>query len=95
MHRPNYSGPEFIKRFAAHDSDIHVILKYGQGHQTWCDLLDPKQGYNHAKFDRHLLNSVCQKANAEVFVKSDNMSIISLACVQKWKLVLTSLQISS
>ena len=38
-----------------------LFLK-GQGHQTWSKLLDLKQGYNHAKFERPPLNSVRQKA---------------------------------
>ena len=35
-----------------------MILTYlccedSQGHQTWYESLDLKQGYNHAKFERH------------------------------------------
>ena len=41
-----------LKQFAVYDSDIPVTLKYGQGHQTWYELLHPKQGYNHTKFER-------------------------------------------
>ena len=41
---------------------IPVILKKkGQGHHTWYELLDPKQGYNCTNFERPLLNSVRQK----------------------------------
>ena len=40
------------KQFAVYDSDTPVTLKQGQGHQTWYELVDPKQGYNHAKFER-------------------------------------------
>ena len=29
-----------------------VTLKQGQGHKTLYDLVDPKQGYNQAKFER-------------------------------------------
>ena len=38
-----------------------MTLKYGQGHHTWHDLLDPKQAYIQAKFERPPLNSVRQK----------------------------------
>ena len=41
------------------------------------------QGHNHAEFERPSLNSVCQKANDNIFVQSENMSIISLEYVQK------------
>ena len=34
------------------------------------DMKDPKQGYNHAKFERPPLNSVYQKANVKAFAKS-------------------------
>ena len=54
-----------------------MTLKLGQDHQTWYDLLDPKQGFDHAKFERPPLHSVSQKANIKVFVKSENISIIS------------------
>ena len=45
-----------------------MILTYlwswnSQGYQTWYKLLDPNQGYDHAKFERPALNSVQQKAN--------------------------------
>ena len=44
------------------------------------------EDYNHANFERPPLNSVCQKANVEVFVKSEKiMSIISHENVQNWK----------
>ena len=34
MHRLNYSGQESKQQFPVHESDIPVILKYNQGHQT-------------------------------------------------------------
>ena len=33
-------------------TDTAVTLKPDQGHQTLCELVDSKQGYNHAKFER-------------------------------------------
>ena len=81
MHCLNYNGQESKKQFAVYDSDTPVTLKYGQSHQTWYKLVDPKKGYNHAKIERPSLNSVWKKA--KVFVKSDNVSIISLEYAQK------------
>ena len=34
-----------------YDSDTPVALNQGQGHQTWYEFVDPKQGYNSAKFE--------------------------------------------
>ena len=56
------------------DSDTPVTLKQGQGHQTWYELVESKQGYNNAKFEKSCLNSVCERANDEVFVQSENIS---------------------
>ena len=68
-----------------------MTLKQSQGHQTYNDNVDPKQGKNHAKFERPPLKSICQKANIKVFVKSENVSTISCEYVQKWKIVAHSL----
>ena len=46
------------KQFALYDSYTPVTLKQGQGHQAWNELVDPKQGYNHAKFERPPFNNV-------------------------------------
>ena len=62
-------------------------MKQGEGHQTWYELVNPKQGYNHAKFERPSLNSVHQKVNVNGFVKSENTSVISLEYVHKWKML--------
>ena len=35
-----------------------MTLKYGRGNQTWYELVDPKQGYNYAKFEKPPFNSV-------------------------------------
>ena len=50
---------------AVYHSDTAVTLKYGQGHQTWYELVDPKQGYNYAKFKILPLHSVYQKAHVK------------------------------
>ena len=58
-----------------------MTLKQGHGHQTWYELVDPKQGYNNAKFEKPRLNSVHEKANDKDFVKSGNTSVISFEYV--------------
>ena len=65
----NYGGQESKKQFAVYDSDTSLILNQGQGHQTWYELVDPKQGYNNAKFENLCLKTVSEKANKKVFVK--------------------------
>ena len=37
---------------AIYISDTHVTLKQSQGHQTYNENVDSKQGYDHAKFHR-------------------------------------------
>ena len=92
MQRLNYGGQESKNKFAVYDYDTPVTFKQGQGHQSWYEFVDPKQGYNllKAKFEKSHLNSVCQKANDKVFVKSGTMSIISPEYMWKSKLVVYS-----
>ena len=45
-------------QFAVYISDTSVTLKQSKGHQTYNDNVDPKQGYNRAKFERSCFNSV-------------------------------------
>ena len=40
----------------------NVIFKQSQGHETWNDNVDPKQGYNQAKFERSCINGVREKS---------------------------------
>ena len=40
-----------IKQYVVYDSNTPVNLKQGQGHQTWYELVHPKQGYNNAKLE--------------------------------------------
>ena len=54
--RLNYSRQK-SKKHTVKISDTPVTLKQGQGHKAWYELVDPKQGYNHAKFERSCLNS--------------------------------------
>ena len=72
----NYRGQE--------SKMCNVIFKQSQGHETWNDNVDPKQGYNQAKFERSRDNGVREKGNVKgvlfvcFFFKCENMSIISL-----------------
>ena len=64
-----------------------MTLNQTQGHQTYHENVNPKQGYSHAKFDRFHFNSVQEKNNVKVwgfvFFEQGNMSIISLEPRQK------------
>ena len=55
--RMKYNWIRILKQFAGYDSDIHVTLKQGPSPETFHKLLDPEQGYNHAKFERPPVNS--------------------------------------
>ena len=66
---------KILKQFAVYDSDISVTMKKGQDHETWYELLDPKQGYNQAEFERPPLNSVPpkkKKPTLKVFLSNQN-----------------------
>ena len=58
-------------QFAFYSSDTHATLKQSQGQQTYNDNADPRQGYNHAKFQRPCFNGVLDKANVKVFTNKD------------------------
>ena len=63
-------------QFAVYISDTIVTLKQSQGHQTYSDKLDPKQGYNHAKFERPCFNSVPEKGNLKTKFKPENVNYL-------------------
>ena len=70
----NYSGQKSKKaHFAVYISDTPVILKQNQGHETYNENVDPKQGYNHAKFARSCNNTVRENGNVIFFSKQGNM----------------------
>ena len=77
--------------FAVYISDTTVTLKQSQGHQTLNDNVDPKQGYNHAKFERSCFNGLREKASFKgvclfvcLFFKLGNIvSVISLEQMRK------------
>ena len=54
-------------QFAVYISDTPVTFKQSQGHQTYNDNVNPKQGYNHAKFERTCSRSVKEKGNVKGF----------------------------
>ena len=45
-------------QFAVYISDIPMTLKQSQGHQTYNDNVDPKQGYNHVMFKRSSFSGI-------------------------------------
>ena len=55
---------------AVHISDKSVTLKQSPGHQTYKDNVEPKQGYNYAKFERSCFNGVKEKANVKGFFQT-------------------------
>ena len=55
MQHLNFGRDKNLKHNLQLDSNTPVALKQGQGHQIWYDLVDPKQGYNNAKFEKNLL----------------------------------------
>ena len=54
------------EQFAVVDSDTLVTLKHSQGHQTWYELVDPKQGYKKAKLKKPRLNNVHERDNEKL-----------------------------
>ena len=61
--------------------DTLVILKHRQGHQTYNENVDLEQSYNHAKYERFLLNSVREKGNVKVFLQRRKyVSYVPWAC---------------
>ena len=57
--------------FAVYISDTSVILKQCQGHQTWNDNVDPKQGYNQTKFQRFCFKDDRKKVTKFFFANDD------------------------
>ena len=77
-------------QFAVYIFDTPVTLKQGQGHETYNDNVDPKQGYSHTKLVTSCFDGVWEKANVKGFLTWGNMSAISLKQVHKSKTVLYS-----
>ena len=64
-----------------------VTLKQAQGHQTWHELVDSMQVYDHATFERPPLKGVRKKkSNMKVFLQLGNVSIISLEYTRRSKI---------
>ena len=75
-----------------HTCDLEII----QGHQTFGDNVDPKQGYNQAKFKTSRYKNVREnKATSNLFLclfvfKRASMTVVSLEPVRKSKIVVHS-----
>ena len=56
-------------QFAVYISETRVTMKHSQGHETYNDNVDLKQGCNQAKFERvyFKFNGVREKANVKLF----------------------------
>ena len=67
----------------------HVTLEQGQGHQTWYELVDLKQTYDNAKFEKLLLNSIHKKASNSFCQIRKHVNMFEY--VQKSKIVVDSL----
>ena len=78
-----YSPQESKRQFAVNNSDTLAILKQGQGHQTWYELV--YQTNIIMQTLTHLPQTVYVKKPTPkfFFVKSENTSIISLEYAQK------------
>ena len=69
-------------QFAVYISDTTVTLKQSQGHQTYNDNVDSKQGYNHTEFERSCFNGVQEKVNIKVFFRQGNVNYFSWTCAK-------------
>ena len=56
-----------MTQFAIYISDITLAFFQGQSHRTYHYNVDPKQGYNHAKFERSYITGVREKANLKKY----------------------------
>ena len=70
------------KQFAVNISDTPVTLKQSQGHKTWNDIVDHKQGHNHAKFDDALIVS---EKHTTAKKKNSNKEICQLSLLNMCK----------
>ena len=53
-----------------------MTLEKGLGHQTWYNLVDPKQGYNYTNVERFPLDNVREKVSIKVFVELEKISYL-------------------
>ena len=63
-----------------------MTLKQGQGHQIWYKLVDPKQDHNSAKFEKHSLNSVRERADDEFLLSQTTRQISPFSMCESQKL---------
>ena len=72
----NYSGQESETQFTVYVSNTAVTLEKGLGHQTWYNLVDPKQGYNYTNVERFPLDNVREKVSIKGFVELEKISYL-------------------
>ena len=53
--------------YGDYNSDTSVTSRQKQGNQTWYALVDLKQGFNYALFEKSRSNSVREKTNDKLF----------------------------
>ena len=59
--------------------------------KTWYELVNPKQDYDNAKFEKTRLNSVCEKASDQFFCQiKDHVIYLPWINLQKSKVVVYS-----
>ena len=66
---------------AVYISNTPVTLKQSQGHETYSDNVDPKQGYDHAKFERSCFHDVWEKAKKFFFEMRELVNYLPWICV--------------
>ena len=86
----NYHGQESRKQFAVYDSDKPLTLKQGHSHQTWYELIDPKQGYDKAKFGKLYLNSVREEV-INIHVRKSELVVYTESGMNEWSSVRTTI----
>ena len=81
----NYRRQESEKEFVAYDSDTPVTFKQGQHHQTWSELLDPKQSYNHEELRKTSLKLCPWKSQCWSFLSNQKVYQKVDMCEYVWK----------
>ena len=78
----NYIGRQSKKQNLQFMLLTPAFFKRGHGHQTWYESVDQEQSCDHVKFERPHLNSVQEKANFTILVKSENVNYLPSICVK-------------
>ena len=67
-----------------------MTLQQGQGHQTWNELVDPKQGYDNAKFEKKKKKNSLEKCPWKKNRALSNQETCLLEYMRKSKIVVYS-----